>query len=355
MGGRGGRRVGLVLVAVAVVAAAAVLAANLTGREAPSTSSPPGTPRPTATTTAPAAPAPPGVPSADACLRRPGTVRLTGRRHTGYQVDAPPSGANYDLRGVVSDAYPDRSLYPLVFGRVRHGRPTGGTAERLCVVGGTVVGRQPRGLTWQEMKHQHDGDGLRVQAGGWYVIDGLRVDNVEDGISPFGDGFVGRNLYFTYIRDDCIENDAISGGLVVDSLFDGCSMGLSERPSKGFSPVRAPAAETFTMDGVLLRLQPMPRDDAPDGLGNGQLFKWSPWANRLVLRNSIFLVERVSMNGPKAMAFPKETVAQNVTLVWTGPGSYPAPVPAGVRVTKDRSVWDAARSRWLARHGYPVS
>jgi hypothetical protein len=225
----------------------------------------------------------------------------------------------------------------------------------LCFIGGTVVGQQPRSLTWQQVKHSHDGDGLRVQAGGWYVVDGLRVDNVEDGISPFGDGFVGRDLYFTYIRDDCIENDAISGGVVADSLFDGCSMGLSERPSKGFRPTPPPAAETFTLDGVLLRLQPMPRDDAPDGFGHGQLFKWSRWANRLVLRNSIFLVERVSMNGTKSMKFPAGTVAENVTLVWTGPGSYPAPVPAGVRVTKDRSVWDAARRAWLARHGYPAS
>jgi hypothetical protein len=48
-------------------------------------------------------------------------------------------------------------------------------------------------------------------------------------------------------------------------------------------------------------------------------------------------------------------VAQNVTLVWTGPGDYPAPVPQGVQVTKDRAVWDAARSEWLAHHGYPAN
>jgi hypothetical protein len=272
-------------------------------------------------------------------------------------VAAPPDDTTYDLRGLRSTAYPGKTLYPLSFGDVRHGRPTGTVAQHLCVVGGTVVGQQPRSLTWQQVKHTYDGDGLRVQAGGWYVVDGLRVDNVEDGISPFGDGFVGRGLYFTYIRDDCIENDAISGGVVTDSLFDGCSMGLSERPSKGFQPTPPPAGETFTLDGVLLRLQPMPRDDATDadGLGNGQLFKWSRWANRLVLRNTTFLVERVSANGAKAMKFPEGTVAQNVTLVWTGPGDYPAPVPQGVQVTKDRAVWDAARSEWLARHGYPAN
>jgi hypothetical protein len=355
MDGRAGIRVGIALLAAALLVAVAVLVGSLAGRHAPPGAGPVRPPSGTATTTAPAAHAPSGVPSAADCLRRPGVVRLSGRRDAAYQVDAPRNDAGYDLRGVVSVAYPGRTLYPLVFGSVRHGRPTGGTADRLCVVGGTVVGQQPRGLTWQQMKHDHDGDGLRVQAGGWYVVDGLRVDNVEDGISPFGDGLVARNLYFTYIRDDCIENDAISGGYVADSLFDGCYMGLSERPSKGFSPTPPPAGETFTLDGVLLRLQPMPRDDAPDGLGNGQLFKWSRWADRLVLRNSILLVERISMNGRKAMRFPRGTVAHNVTLVWTGPGAYPGPLPAGVRVTRDRAVWDAARARWLARHGYPGS
>lgn len=355
MDSRTGRWVGAALLAAALLVAVVIVAASLAGPRAPSGS--PSVPPASApaTTAAPTAEGPRPAPSATACLRRPGTVRLAGKRDTGVQVDSPRSDASYDLRGVVSVAYPERTRYPLVFGRVRHGRPTGGTAERLCIVGGTVVGQQPRDLTWQEMKRRHDGDGLRVQGGGWYVVDGLRVDNVEDGVAPFGDGFVGRNLYLTYIRDDCIENDAVSGGYVADSLFDGCSMGISERPSKGFSPTRAPAAETFTLDGVLLRLRPMPRDDAPDGLGNGQLFKWSQWGNRLVLRNSIFLVERVSMNGKKAMAFPAGTLAENVTLVWTGPGDYPAPVPAGVRVTKDRAVWDTARSSWLARHGYPAN
>jgi hypothetical protein len=359
----GGRRTRLVIVllAIAAIVTAALVAGALGRRSGPAPSATRATAAPTtsaptrsAETTRTTGGAQTGPP-ARACPQRPSTVRATGVRRDALHVAAPPSDTTYDLRGLRSVAFPEETLYPLSFGDVRHGRPTGAVAVGLCFIGGTVVGQQPRSLTWQQVKHSHDGDGLRVQAGGWYVVDGLRVDNVEDGISPFGDGFVGRDLYFTYIRDDCIENDAISGGVVADSLFDGCSMGLSERPSKGFRPTPPPAAETFTLDGVLLRLQPMPRDDAPDGFGHGQLFKWSRWANRLVLRNSIFLVERVSMNGTKSMKFPAGTVAENVTLVWTGPGSYPAPVPAGVRVTKDRSVWDAARRAWLARHGHPAS
>jgi hypothetical protein len=298
----------------------------------------------------------PAAPSASECITRPHTLRVSGTRDDQYKVASPVSDSTYDLRGLVVTGFPAKTLYPLAFGEARHGKSSGPSSEHLCVIGGKVVGQQPRSLTWQQVKERYDGDGMRVVADGWYVVDGLRADNVEDGLSPFGDGFVGRNLYFTYIRDDCIENDAISGGYVADSLFDGCSMGLSERPSNGFHPTPPPPGETFTMDHVLLHLQPMPRDErTPDHLGSGQLFKWSKWSNRLVLRDSIFWVERVSMNGVKAMAFPEGTVARNVTLVWTGPGDYPAPVPPGVTVTRDRTVWDNARRSWLARHNYPQS
>ena len=343
------------ILALAITGASLVLAPLHDGhrspRVPPTTVYTPPTGPPSTTAEAPG----PAAPSARECLARPRIARLSGLRADQYKV-SPVSGTTYDLRGLTATGFPARTLYPLVFGEVRHGQSIGAPSEHLCVIGGGVVGQQPRSLTWQQVKHQYDGDGMRVVAGGSYVVDGLRADNVEDGISPFGDGFVGRNLYFTYIRDDCIENDAISGGYVSDSLFDGCSMGLSERPSRGFAPTPPPHGELFVMDHVLLHIQPMPRDEnTPDHLGNGQLFKWSKWSNRLVLRDSILWVERVSMNGAAAMGFPPGTVAHNVTLVWTGPGDYPAPVPSGVTVTRDRKVWDDARRSWLARHDYPQS
>jgi hypothetical protein len=352
---------GFTFLVVAMLAAGTVGAVRLVGsaqppatgpQDPPSTAAPPRPTTRAAPTIRPPAPRA-GIPrSAGDCLARPRTIRPDVHPGRQYRIDVPVQEATYDLRGVLSTAYPS-TRYPLVFGKVRHGAAVHEIARRLCIVGGEVIGQQSRALTWQQVKDRHDGDGLRVLSGDWYVVDGLRVDNVEDGISPFGDGFVGRNLHFTYIRDDCIENDAVAGGIVSDSLFDGCSMGLSARPSKGFDPRPAPPGETFTLDGVLLRLQPMPREEqTPDGLGNGQLFKWSRWSNRLVLRNSIFLVERVSMNGPGSMKFPEGTVARNVTLVWTGPGDYPAPVPPGVRVVKDRKVWEMARRAWLVRHGH---
>ncbi|HEX8132268.1 MAG TPA: hypothetical protein VF880_02390, partial [Actinomycetes bacterium] len=195
-------RLGLALLAVAMVATVAIVV-GLTSRNHPAPG-PAGAPTPAPSSAPPTTVGGPAVaaPPARPCPARPRTTRMTGVRGDAVHVAAPANDTTYDLRGLRSTAYPDKTLYPLSFGDVRHGAATGTVAQHLCVIGGTVVGQQPRSLTWQQVKHTYDGDGLRVQAGGWYVVDGLRVDNVEDGISPFGDGFVGRGLYFTYIRDD---------------------------------------------------------------------------------------------------------------------------------------------------------
>jgi hypothetical protein len=120
----------------------------------------------------------------------------------------------------------------------------------------------------------------------------------------------------------------------------------------------------MTLDGVLLRLQPMPYDlarakkpgNATGGRASSGFFKWSQWANRLVVRNTILMAERTSVNGPRIMDFPTNAEFENVTLVWLGPGDYPGRLPAtGVTVVKDRRVWDEARARWLARHGYSTT
>jgi hypothetical protein len=269
-------------------------------------------------------------------------VQRLGDRHT------------YDLRGAAVVGYPDGNHYPLLFGKRGPGKGT-------CVLGGRVVGQQPRTLSWHAMKLGLDGDGLNFNGEGG-VIDGLRVDNVEDGIGVTGGdpgGVLVSGAYLTYIRDDCIEDDAIVAVTVQDSLFDGCFGGVSERPGRGAHPAPAPPNERFVLDRVLLRLQPMPYDaakahcpaNARDGLGSGALFKWSPAANRLVVSDSVLLVERSSVNCAKAMSFPAGGAYRNVTLVWLGGGPYPGELPRrGVTVTRDRHVWEAARATWLSRH-----
>jgi hypothetical protein len=286
-------------------------------------------------------------------------TRVTGAQPT-YRVASVPDDRTYDLRGATIVGYPGVTHYPFMLGK-------SGPGKNTCLIGGQVVGQQSRALSWRTVKHTLDGDGVNFRSEGG-AIDGVRIDNVEDGIATTGGdpaGLTIRNAYLSYIRDDCIENDWFVSVSVQDTLLDGCFNGVSERPGTfSGNPSRQPAGETFTLDGVLLRLQPMPYDrewaqcpnNAVDGLGSSGFFKWSGYANRLVVRNTVLMVERNSVNCSRLLDLPGDGIYENVTLVWLGSGSYPGRLPLrGVTVTRDRQVWDSARADWLARHGYSAS
>lgn len=298
---------------------------------------------------------------ARACLSRDRTrmTRVDGTLPT-YRMGSVADGRTYDLRRATIVGYPSTNRYALLFGKQVPGDGT-------CLLGGKIVGQQSKAFSWQTMKKRLDGDGLNFRSQGG-IVDGIRIDNIEDGIGTIGGdpaGITIRNVYLTYIRDDCIENDAIVALRVQDSLLDGCFNGVSERPGRNGSPPPPPApGEALTLDGVLMRLRPMPYDrtraqcaqNAADGLGSSGFFKWSRYANRLVVRDTVLLAERGSVNCGTSMSFPGDGVYENVTLVWLGQGSYPGRLPpSGVTVTTDRRIWDQARARWLARHGYPTT
>ena len=268
--------------------------------------------------------------TAQDCLGRSTTTVLSGVYDRQYRVNAPTADTTFDARRATSTAFPFATLYPFSFGKSR-------PARHLCLLGGLVVGQQARDLTWDQVKAKYDGAGVRIAADGWYVVDGLRVENVEDGIDPRGpegeypkggDGFVLRNLYFQYIRDDCVENDDIAGGVIEDSLFDGCNTGISERPTEGNSQFGhpAPACETLTLSRVLLRLQrmPGPRGHTAATLGHGELFKWS---------------QRRQPIGPAGLDLPRRGQAQR--------GS----VRLSRRHAGDQCDRRLARRRALPRHG----
>ncbi len=276
----------------------------------------------------------------------------TGRRGGTFIDNTPSDEHTFDARGWTSHAYGVDTVYPFSIGK-------GHRAVDTCVLGGTILGSHDRSLTWRDVKREHDGDALRIEGSGTVVVDGLRADNVEDGISPHNDEATVhiRGVHLSYVRDDCLENDDGVGVVVSDTLFDGCFVGVSERSRHAGDGDR-----TLTLDRVLMRLERMPYDtdvdgDLPasgsvvDGGAHGQLFKWSQSANDLVIRDSVFLVPGMSANGAKSMAFPPDTRAENVTLVWLGPGEYPAQVPDGVTITRDAAVWERARAAWLQQHG----
>jgi hypothetical protein len=288
------------------------------------------------------------------CLDLPGpTVTAAGVFGGRYENFALDAGTKLDLRGARFLSGPG-NLYPITLG--------GGAG--VCVPGGTVLGQFDRFLGWDAMHGDNNNAGIAFENAA-LTVDGLRIDNVTDGIRPReGGDFAIRNVWLSYIRDDCIENDHLFGGLVEDSLFDGCFVGFSARPSP---PIIASgydgAANLWTIRRSLVRLEPMPGPPAPsaDGLGHGGLFKWHQWDDpadslspRLALHDNVFLVERAGNLPDDRMGIPPGKLAEcsNNVLVWLGGGNYPASLPPCFTLTRDRGVWDAAVADWHRRHAY---
>ena len=293
-----------------------------------------------------------GVPPTFAdCLLRPGTTAtVISGPQSFYKQSNPPSDWNLDLTAATFDGYPAKSTNPVNVGSTT-------PAVRACIGGGIVMGQQALDLTWLDMHDVIGGGGYRITTapGEWSRIDGIRVDNVEDGLKPRGpDGYWElSNAYMTYIRDDCIENDETAPGSVHDSLFDGCYTGFSEQLQSNCCD--AGPGETFVVERSLMRLQPMPGPYGtpdPKVLGHGKFFKWvTPVPHPVVISDSIFLSEGMPSSTSTNWPFPPGTKTTNVTIVWDGPVPWTWPVPAGTTVTTDKSVWVKARQRWLDRHG----
>jgi hypothetical protein len=268
-------------------------------------------------------------------------LTLAGTYPTGWEHRDLAAGARLDARGGTFLASPT-NLYPI--------RLEGGPG--VCVAGATVAGQYDRTLGWSAM-HDPNNAGLRFENDD-AVVDGVRIDNVGDGLRPVGANFTIRGVRLSWIRDDCVENDHLRGGLITDSVFDGCYVAVSERPSDaniaaGFDGRR----DVLTIHGSLLRLEPMPgpREGDAAALGHGSLFKWHALGTKLALHDNVFLAEQLSEGGAQNMTVPDGLVscADNV-MVWLGPGPYPAPLPDCFTVTTDRRVWEDAVAEWEQRH-----
>lgn len=279
---------------------------------------------------------------ASGCLARP-SIDVLPSSGT-YTKESYTDNHTFDARLHLNTSYPtdSGSSYPINLGTKSSGMVP-------CWVGGVFIGQQSRSLTWDEVKELGGGT-MTFRTKGKGIVDGLQADNHHDGINlrsaapedpTSGDGWIFRNSYMKYIRDDCIENDDMSSGTVYDVLFDGCFVGFSAARDK-IQPDQS--NEFIVFDHVLIRMQEMPGPPQGGAMGHGELLKWHDYAPRPVIRDSIILVEGKKPN------WPPGTVIENSTLVWTYEGSAPPPYP-GLTITTNKAVWDEARQDWLLRHG----
>ncbi|MDD1668148.1 MAG: phytase, partial [Methanomicrobiales archaeon] len=236
----------------------------------------------------------PGMPG-NAC-DRPGepAVSLSGTFSSDYRNKSLRPNTTIDARAATFFATPD-NRYPINLG--------GGAG--VCVVGGTVLGQYDRTWGWERM-HDLNNAGIAFE-NARSIIDGIRIDNVTDGIRPRPGGqFAIRNAWLTHIRDDCVENDQLQEGVVENSLLDGCYVAFSARPSRSKTGKEFDGSEkVWTIKNSLIRLEPMPgpRGGSADGLGHGSFFKWHSRRHsgksrspKLALFENIFMLERAGQS-----------------------------------------------------------
>ena len=275
-----------------------------------------------------------------------------------------PSGTTIDARGATfENSVFDVNGYAIAI--KIHTVP--GTREALCVVGGTLFSTlDPENTLWNSW-HRHvgmiidqpdfqlvgtsfrnQGDMISFAGGAsnWKMI-GVRADG--DGVLPHG-----------YIHDDCIENDAMNGGLVDDSKLDGCNVFLSSIGGGDGG------ANTVEVRDSLVRLRPFHESFNPPKYGydqTGGFFKWAEVGGtggtppQLVVRDTVFRADQPGAYGGNVNGFlglPPGTVCDNVTLV--GTAAWRASDLASwtsqcTNLTLGTTAdWDAAVADWDAAH-----
>lgn len=241
----------------------------------------------------------------------------------------------------------------------------------MCFSGGVIVGTQPITATWGETKRNGGGYAITVNGKG-AVVEGARIHNHHDAFVPYrSDGFVFRDNWVSYTRDDCIENDGHAEGAVLRNLFDGCYVFYSGTNGVMNGAVGAGAGGTVRIEGNLVRIENMPGPyQRGSALGDrtrsgyGRFFKTRGRDDRvpaIIMRDNVLAfevpAERSSVNAHLYGPHVRITDCANNTLLWFGEGSFPDRLPAEweacftiITGSEARERWDRLRQEWIDAH-----
>lgn len=257
-----------------------------------------------------------------------------------------------------------------------------------CIKGGSVLGDVPWSWTRDQWYNGLDGgthfggeafrQTMTNTSGNFLRIQDAFVQDYEDAYDPNSASPLATtyldHVSARYIRDDCIENEAVPHTMVVrNTLFDGCFSAFAERPHGSTTAANGSGPQSFTVLGSLVYVRPEPLGpkycdagrvtlgrcrptSTPNvWLGAYGIWKWSNQAARtVVVKDTIFRLDMPSYSSCQSQRWPVGTY-QNVTLVWTGKGRYATAggcenrLPAGVRLTTDIRVWQNAKAAWLSQ------
>ena len=230
--------------------------------------------------------------------------------------------------------------------------PTG--SGSICWNGGSIVGTWTLDTAWDVFHHTGGFNFANPNS----VIENVRVHNYGDAINvrDGASNWTVRGAHTSFIHDDCLQNDYLNSGVIADSLFDGCYVGISTRPSSN-NTTSDGRNNTLTMNANLLRLQPMPTVYKGPAPGHGGFFKWDDTGRSpsLVLHNNVFRVDQTPNHGSLGLPAGYRVECSGNTIVWLGSGAFPeaaswlAKCP-DTRIVTTKSTWDNAVAIWVALH-----
>jgi hypothetical protein len=226
-----------------------------------------------------------------------------------------------------------------------------GGASGICWHGGEILGDLPPSTPWATM---HDSYGIDVD-GASFQLEHLRIFDTGDGVTMDSQGdvtWLWRDVYFKYMRDDCVENDFLNSGTIENSFFDGCYSGFS---SRSYTSALDGSNNVVVLRNTLFRVQAM--DQGYRRPGHGGFWKWESKAPRIDLYNTVFLTDGPTIEDDAILPPPgKLRNCSGNVMIWLGSGAFPEPLPSQpgcftlLTGAAGQQYWDSAVAAWEAAH-----
>ena len=289
------------------------------------------------------------------------TVRLTG--DLGYVpqvVKLLPAGSQVDARSALFHVANSGSLHPTVATPCDSGAlPVNPyplqirESPAVTLQGGLFAGEVPLMSDWRSTYCNSAGVLLRDSVGA--VVEGLRMRRLWDAVrlTESASGFILRGSWISEVRDDCIENDYLNGGLIEDMLLDGCFVGLSMRPPKGQE--RSPSGGPVVLRKVLMRMQSYLYKERTE---QGPPFKVDEAVPEIEVYDSIIAMDDQNTVSQLRLGIGWSRIGNcsGNLLLWTADTPWPekfARPPACFRFVEGeaaRALWQEARRNWIDCH-----
>jgi hypothetical protein len=276
--------------------------------------------------------------------------------YTPYTLKGPPSGTTVDARSASFLVANSKNSNPTSSNTCSSGSLQTNPypiqlidSSGIGIVGALVNGQVPMQSDW-EFTYCNSAS-IRFANAPNAIVDNVRVTRSWDSIrfSSGSGNWTIKDSFVSESHDDCIENDEGRTGLVKDTLFDGCYMGLS------MAPGNVQSGGVVTLDGVLMKMKAYLTEGA---VVDASPFKFDETSNKIIVKNTIIAYDNANLKSTQRTqrAWNKMQSCSNNLILWLPdqamPSDYPTP-PSCFQIIKGqaaRDLWTRARQNWINCH-----